>query len=321
MKLMADWSDRTLTAADSTPEHVYINRRRFLQYGVAVLTATPGAASLLQASATYAQATALQYTKGVVTLAGEPLTTVENFTGITNFYEFGFDKRAPAETAKNFKTVPWSIEVNGAVNKPGQYDLQDLLKPSPLEERIYRWRCVETWSMVVPWIGIPLSTLINALEPTAEAQYVEFTSLYDPEQMPEQKRTTSFPWPYVEGLRLDEARHSLALLAVGAYGRPLANQNGAPVRVVIPWKYGFKSPKSIAKIRFTATQPATTWSTIAPDEYGFYANVNPDVDHPRWSQRQEKRIGEDDFRETLLFNGYAEQVASLYAGMDLQKNY
>lgn len=316
---MAYWYDTTLTPADITPHELYINRRRFLQYGAAVLAASTGMAHVLRAKSGHAAEAGLNYTKGVMTV-DEPLTTAENFTGITNFYEFGFDKRAPAETAKNFKTSPWSIEVTGEVNKPGRYDLADLLAPHQLEERVYRWRCVETWSMVVPWIGVPLSTVIQQVEPTANAQYVEFTTLYDPDQMPEQ-RNKSFPWPYVEGLRMDEALHSLTILAVGAYGQPLANQNGAPIRVVVPWKYGFKSPKSIVKIRFTNTQPATTWSTLAPQEYGFYANVNPDVDHPRWSQKQEKRIGEDDFRDTLLFNGYAEQVASLYAGLDLRKNY
>ena len=250
----------------------------------------------------------------------DKLTPWEDVTGYNNFYEFGTDKEDPARNATGFRTSPWKVEIAGEVARPAVHDMDDLLKGLTVEERVYRHRCVEAWSMVVPWNGVPLRDLIDRLEPTSRAKYVEFTTLLDPRQMPGQRRAI-LDWPYVEGLRMDEARHPLALLATGVYGKPLPNQNGAPLRLVVPWKYGFKGGKSLVRIRFTERQPRTTWNLAAPDEYGFYANVNPEVDHPRWSQARERRVGELFKRKTLMFNGYADQVASLYAGMDLRKYY
>ncbi|MGH9891909.1 MAG: protein-methionine-sulfoxide reductase catalytic subunit MsrP, partial [bacterium] len=250
----------------------------------------------------------------------EPPTAFAKITAYNNFYELGTDKEDPARNAVHFKTRPWSIAIEGEVARPGVYDLEDFLKPHRLEERIYRLRCVEAWSMVVPWVGIPLAELIKRFEPTGNAKFVEFVTLFDPEQMPGQRRPI-LDWPYVEGLRIDEATHPLTFLAVGLYGEMLPNQNGAPIRLVVPWKYGFKSIKSIVKLRFAEQQPRTTWNKLSPHEYGFYANVNPNVDHPRWSQNKERRIGEFFRRDTLLFNGYAEQVAHLYAGMDLARDF
>jgi sulfoxide reductase catalytic subunit YedY len=248
------------------------------------------------------------------------MNSLEDITHYNNFYEFGTDKEQPAVLAKNFKTTPWTVSVEGEVAKPKTYDLDAIMKLAPLEERIYRHRCVEGWSIVVPWIGYSLSTLIKLAEPTAKAKYVAFQSLYDPKQMWSPMRA-GIPFPYVEGLRMDEAMHPLTLLSVGLYGEVLPNQNGAPVRLVIPWKYGFKSIKSIVKIRFQEKQPPATWNIAIPNEYGFYSNVNPKVDHPRWSQAKERRLGEFFKRDTLMFNGYADQVASLYTGMDLKKYY
>jgi sulfoxide reductase catalytic subunit YedY len=248
----------------------------------------------------------------------EPQTSYKDATTYNNFYEFGIDKDDPAQNARTLQTRPWTISVEGEVAKPQTIDIDDLLKWFPLEQRVYRMRCVEAWSMVIPWLGFPLAPLIKRLEPTGNAKYVEFVTKLDPIQMPGQ-RIPILKWPYVEGLRLDEALHPLTLMAVGLYGRMLPNQNGAPLRLVVPWKYGFKGIKSIVKIRFTAEQPRTTWALAAPDEYGFYANVNPEVDHPRWSQKTERRIGEFQRRPTLPFNGYAEQVAGMYAGMDLRR--
>jgi sulfoxide reductase catalytic subunit YedY len=252
----------------------------------------------------------------------ETLTSYKDVTSYNNFYEFGTDKADPARRASTLITRPWSLAVEGLVKKPKVYDLDELLKLAPLEERIYRMRCVEGWSMVIPWIGISLSELIRRVEPSGSAKYVEFTSLADKKQMPGLSSSV-LDWPYVEGLRLDEAMHPLTLLTFGLYGEVLPKQNGAPVRLVVPWKYGFKSIKSIVRIRFTESEPKTSWNVSAPREYGFYSNVNPDVDHPRWSQASEIRIGEGGLfkpkRKTLPFNGYAEQVASLYAGMDLRK--
>jgi methionine sulfoxide reductase catalytic subunit len=250
----------------------------------------------------------------------DKLTPWEDVTGYNNFYEFGTDKSDPARNAAGFRTSPWTVEIGGEVQRPARYALDDLLKGLAVEERVYRHRCVEAWSMVVPWSGIPLGRLIDRLEPTSKAKYVEFTTLLDPRQMPGQQRAL-LDWPYTEALRMDEARHPLTLLVTGLYGKPLPNQNGAPLRLVVPWKYGFKGGKSIVRIRFVERQPATTWNIAAPDEYGFYANVNPEVDHPRWSQARERRVGEFFKRPTLPFNGYAEQVASLYAGLDLRKNF
>ena len=250
----------------------------------------------------------------------EERTSEEDATSYNNFYEFGSDKTDPKRNASSLRTRPWKVAIEGEVAKPAAVDLDALLAPHPLEERVYRLRCVEAWSMVIPWVGFPLGDLLRRFEPTSQAKFVELTTLLDPQQMPGQRRAV-LQWPYVEGLRIDEAMHPLAILAVGMYGEVLPNQNGAPLRLVVPWKYGFKSAKSIVRIRLTRTQPATSWNLAAPDEYGFYANVNPEVDHPRWSQKRERRIGEFLRRPTLPFNGYAEQVASLYAGLDLRKNY
>ena len=255
---------------------------------------------------------------------GENLTSYQDVTTYNNFYEFGTEKSDPARTASSLKTRPWTVAIEGAIEKPGNYGIEDLMALAPLEERIYRMRCVEGWSMVIPWIGFPFARLIEKVQPTSAAKFVEFVTLDDPRQMP----GLAYPvlhWPYVEGLRIDEANHPLTLLTFGLYGEVLPNQNGAPIRFVVPWKYGFKSGKSVVKIRFREHQPMTSWNRAAPHEYGFYSNVNPEVDHPRWSQATERRIGEDGFfqrkRPTLMFNGYAEQVASLYSGMDLRKFY
>jgi sulfoxide reductase catalytic subunit YedY len=258
----------------------------------------------------------------------EALTPFEAVTTYNNFYEFGTDKDDPAAHADKLKTRPWQVKVEGEVRKPRTYDIDELLKLAPLEERVYRMRCVEGWSMVIPWVGFSLAELIKRVEPTGNAKFVEFVTLLDPAQMPGQN-VRVLKWPYVEGLRIDEAVHPLTLLTVGLYGEVLPNQNGAPVRVVVPWKYGFKSAKSIVQIRFTEQQPKTSWELAGPNEYGFYSNVNPNVDHPRWSQAKERRIEKvsvldslfDKKRETLMFNGYADQVAQLYAGMDLKKNF
>lgn len=267
-------------------------------------------------------------------LAGDKLAQVKKFTGnlpdeltsykdvttYNNFYEFGIGKEEPAQNAGSLKTRPWTVSIEGEVHKPKVFDIEELLKLAPLEERVYRLRCVEAWSMVIPWIGYPLSELLKQVEPTANAKYVEFITLFNREQMPGQNSSV-LNWPYREALRMDEAMHPLTLLTVGLYGEVLPNQNGAPIRVVIPWKYGFKSAKSIVKIRLLEKQPTTSWMEASPNECGFYANVNPDVDHPRWSQAKERRIGDFFKRPTLPFNGYAEQVSSLYAGMDLIKNF
>jgi sulfoxide reductase catalytic subunit YedY len=241
-------------------------------------------------------------------------------TTYNNFYELGTDKPDPSRNAGTLRPRPWSVTIEGEVKHPQVIDVDALLRSFALEERIYRMRCVEAWSMVIPWVGFPLAELVKRAEPTSRAKYVVFQTLHDPEQLPGQRRPV-LRWPYVEGLRIDEATHPLALLAVGLYGRVLPNQNGAPIRLVVPWKYGFKGAKSIVRIRFQERQPETTWNLSAPDEYGFYANVNPEVDHPRWSQARERRIGEFFRRKTLPFNGYGAEVASLYAGLDLRKNY
>jgi sulfoxide reductase catalytic subunit YedY len=248
------------------------------------------------------------------------LTPWEDVTGYNNFYEFGTDKEDPAANAGRLRTRPWTVRVEGMVKKPADYQLEEFIKPHTLEDRIYRHRCVEAWSMVVPWQGFPMADLVKRVEPLPSARYIEFTTLHDPRQMPGQ-RMPVLQWPYVEGLRLDEAMHPLSFFVVGVYGKVLPNQNGAPLRHVVPWKYGFKGCKSIVKIRFTDREPRTAWNVATPHEYGFYANVNPTVDHPRWTQAKERRIGELGRRNTLMFNGYADQVASLYAGMDLRKLY
>ena len=311
-----------IKSSEITAKALYLDRRRFLQ------TAATGALAFA-AAGVVPGLTRPGYAQEREKLAGvqksslstdEPLTPYEDITNYNNFYEFDTNKYSPAKVAKDFRTKPWSVVVEGEVNKPAVYQLEDLIKPHTLEERIYRLRCVEGWSMVIPWVGFPLGDVIKRFEPTSKAKYVEFTTLLDPVQMPGQRRSV-LKWPYVEGLRMDEAMHPLTILAVGLYGEVLPNQNGAPLRLVVPWKYGFKSIKSIVKIRFVEQQPVSSWELSAPQEYGFYSNVNPEVSHPRWSQARERRIGELSKRKTLMFNGYADQVAQLYTGMDLTKNY
>ncbi|RMF88988.1 MAG: protein-methionine-sulfoxide reductase catalytic subunit MsrP [Nitrospinota bacterium] len=308
--------------SEVTDKRLYLERRRFLRlaWGTVLATAAGVVGPELGSPRPALAGEKLKGVRKGPFSTDEELTPYKAVTTYNNFYEFATDKRSPAELAKNFQTKPWTVAIEGEVKKPAVYALEDLLKPHPLEERIYRLRCVEAWSMVIPWVGFPLGDLIKRLEPTSKAKYVEFVTLYDPEQMPGQ-RYPVLKWPYVEGLRMDEAMHPLTILAVGLYGEVLPNQNGAPLRLVVPWKYGFKSIKSIVKIRFVEQQPVTTWHRAAPHEYGFYANVNPEVDHPRWSQARERRIGEFFKRKTLMFNGYAEEVAHLYAGMDLRKYY
>ena len=306
-----------IPSSEITDERLYFDRREFLRK--AGLAAAAAAASVALPSAACAKTEEPVQGGGSGDLKAE-LTPWEDVTGYNNFYEFGTDKDDPARNAKNFRTKPWTVRVDGLVAKPADYQLEDFIKPHKLEERIYRHRCVEAWSMVVPWLGFPMADLVKRVQPLSSARFVEFTTLNDPKQMPG-LRMPVLDWPYVEGLRLDEAMHPLTLFAVGVYGKMLPNQNGAPLRTVIPWKYGFKGGKSIVRVRFTDRQPATAWNKAAPEEYGFYANVNPTVDHPRWSQARERRIGEFRRRETLMFNGYADQVGRLYAGLDLRKNY
>lgn len=292
-----------------TPETIYRERRALLKtMGFAGLSSLLGDAWISDAVA-----------------ASDALTPYEHVTGYNNFYELGLDKTDPAANASQLKTAPWSVVIEGEVAKPGVLTLEDIVKPHAQEERIYRLRCVEAWSMVIPWTGFALKDLLARFEPTSKAKYVAFESIYDPENLPGQKNNSSgLHWPYVEGLRMDEAMHPLTILATGLYGKTLPNQNGAPLRLVVPWKYGFKSIKSIVKIRMQEEQPKTTWNVSAPREYGFYANVNPDVDHPRWSQATERRLPSSLLKPnripTQMFNGYAEQVAALYKGMDLRVN-
>ena len=302
--------------SEITPLSVYRNRRQFLK----AASATGAVAALSSwAPARAARAKLEGVVKGPYA-TDEEKTPYDAITTYNNFYEFGSDKDEPAKHARFMHTRPWSITVDGEVAKPGTYTYEDLVKPHRLEERIYRLRCVEAWSMVVPWVGIPLADMIRRFEPTSRAKYVAFRTLLDPKQMPGQQ-SSILPWPYVEGLRMDEALHPLTLMVVGLYGEELPNQNGAPLRLMAPWKYGFKNIKSIVAFSFVEDQPRNTWNVAAPNEYGFYANVNPEVDHPRWSQARERRIGEFLRRPTLMFNGYGEEVAGLYAGMDLRKLY
>ncbi|WP_310447702.1 protein-methionine-sulfoxide reductase catalytic subunit MsrP [Thiobacillus sp.] len=299
--------------SEITPPEVYRERRRFMQ-GVGALAA----GAVLGAAGDAAAGPRLPGVRASAYRLDEERTPYKDVTTYNNFYEFGTGKGDPAENAGSLRTQSWTVAVEGEVRRPATWDIDTLLKLAPLEERVYRLRCVEGWSMVIPWVGFPLRELIRRAEPTGKAKYVEFVTLHDPAQMPGQ-RTRLLDWPYVEGLRLDEAMHPLTLLAVGLYGEVLPKQNGAPVRLVVPWKYGFKSAKSIARIRFVEKPPLTAWMKAAPREYGFYSNVNPHVDHPRWSQAKERRIGEFFKRDTLMFNGYGEQVAQLYRGMDLKR--
>ena len=318
-----------ISGSEITDPAVYFNRRNFIRTGVLAASAVatglayrqlnhPAAGKIKTVRIEGLATTATNGTSGF--RAAEAETSFENITHYNNFYEFSTDKEGVASAAANFDTKGWQVSVEGLVNKPRVFDLDDLLKISPPEERIYRMRCVEGWSMVIPWAGFSLSKLLAAVEPTSDAKYVAFETLLDPRRMPGQ-RSNVLNWPYVEGLRMDEAMHPLTLLASGIYGRELPPQDGAPIRLVTPWKYGFKGIKSIVKIKLVATQPPTTWNIAAPTEYGFYANVNPHVDHPRWSQATEQRIGESGRRPTLMFNGYEKQVGHLYAGLDLRANF
>jgi methionine sulfoxide reductase catalytic subunit len=346
---------KPIPSSEITPETVYKNRRQFIKdsTNLALLTTLPTAGIVMPGNA-LAQDTnrELAAAKAIVNVENpesavwwqdkfnnrvavpdahpfnteEPLTPYKDVTTYNNFYEFGTDKSDPARNSGSFKAEPWAVEVTGEVAKPGVYGIEDIIKPHTLEERIYRLRCVEAWSMVIPWIGFPLADLIKRFEPNSDARFVEFHTLVDPDMMPAQRsRFATIKWPYQEGLRMDEAMHPLTLMAVGLYGNVLPSQNGAPLRLVVPWKYGFKSIKSIVRINFTRNMPQTSWNDLQPQEYGFYANVNPQVSHPRWSQATERRLPSSLFStnrmQTLMFNGYAEEVAGLYAGMDLSANY
>ncbi len=310
-----------ILSSEITPKELYLNRRAFLA-GAATLAGTALAGSkVIEAISPTERAYAagkLTYTPGPFGTT-EKQTPLKDITNYNNYYEFSTDKYEPADLAKNFQTRPWTVRVEGLASKPKTFDIDTLLK-LPLQERIYRMRCVEGWSMVIPWIGFPLKSVLDQVQPNSKAKFVKFTSLNDPKRFPGQQRNV-LTWPYVEGLRLDEAMHPLTILAVGLYGDVLPNQDGAPVRLVVPWKYGFKGIKAIVKIELVEQQPVSTWTQSAPNEYGFYSNVNPKVDHPRWSQAKERRIGEFFKRDTLMFNGYGDQVASLYTGMDLKKNF
>ncbi len=312
-----------MPSSEITPEPVYRNRRAFIKAAgltAAALTAGTLAPSLLAACDGDTKTRVADSAGGEVVAGQDTTTSFEDITTYNNYYEFGTDKEDPSRNAGALRTTPWSVQVTGLAKKPATYALDDLLARHRVQDRTYRLRCVEAWSMVIPWQGIPLAEMIRRFEPLPSAKFVTFTTLLRPSEMPGQRRDV-LPWPYVEALRLDEAMHPLTLIATGLYGKPLPNQNGAPLRLVVPWKYGFKSAKSLVKIEFLERQPSTTWNVAAPDEYGFYANVNPQVDHPRWTQSRERRIGEWRRRPTLMFNGYADQVASLYRGMDLRKNF
>ena len=306
--------------SEITPKADYINRREFMTgaASVAAALAVTGC-DMVKPSQVALANTKLTTVKSQFSTTETP-TPLKDIANYNNFYEFSTDKYGPADLARNFRTSPWKVKVGGAVPEKRTYQLDELMKLAPLEERIYRLRCVEGWSMVIPWVGFSLSNFINQMKPTSKAKYVKFTTLMDPSQFPGQ-RSQVLDWPYTEGLRMDEAMHPLTLLTFGMYGETLPNQDGAPVRIVVPWKYGFKSIKSIVSIDFVGSEPPTAWNTAAPNEYGFYSNVNPNVDHPRWSQATERRIGEFRKRPTLMFNGYGDQVASLYNGMDLKKYF
>ncbi len=315
----------TILPSEITQEASYLDRREFLARAGIATAGMLGAGSALAALAQAPEATGARLAgvrESGFSTAQAP-NSWEDITTYNNFYEFGTGKDDPAKNAQAFVSRPWTVEISGECDKPGSYDYADIIGPHALEERIYRLRCVEAWSMVIPWVGIPLGDVLKRFEPNSQAKFVRFKTLHDPERMPGQRRRV-LAWPYVEGLTIAEATHPLVILAVGVYGRVLPNQNGAPLRLVVPWKYGFKSIKSIVSIEFTRRQPRTSWELAAPSEYGFYANVNPTVDHPRWSQARERAIGAGLFapkKETLMFNGYGEQVAHLYAGLDLRSNF
>jgi sulfoxide reductase catalytic subunit YedY len=322
---MNRYHDPSILPSEIPSESEYFDRRRV----VAALAASAamiggGIDAVAQTGRPAVQARpAPRYTRNPKFSTNEPPNSWEDITTYNNFYEFGFNKEDPYERAQSFRSHPWNVEIDGETEVRGRFTLEDILKPHALEERIYRFRCVEAWSRIVPWMGFPLADIIRRFKPTSRAKFVEFTTLLDPKQMPGQ-RTSVLDWPYREGLRIDEAMNPLTMLVVGVYGKWLPNQNGAPLRLIVPWKYGFKSIKSIVRIRFTERQPATSWNLSAPDEYGFFANVNPEVDHPRWSQAKERRIGGNFLTsriDTLPFNGYAAEVASLYRGMDLRRFY
>lgn len=310
-------------SSEITPKRLYLNRRQFIAGSAALATS-----GFLSPATIFGQSAVQEEDKkGKLSIAKtgeftvlEPMTPYKLATTFTNFYEFSTGKRAVLELAKDFRTRPWTLSVEGHVEQKLKFDIEELIHMFPLEERVYRWRCVEAWSMVIPWIGFPLASLIKKCKPTSKAKYIEFVTLMDRKQMPG-LRSRVLRWPYLEGLRMDEAMHPLALVVVGMYGEILPNQNGAPIRMVIPWKYGFKSGKSIVKIKFVEKMPHTSWRRANPNEYGFYGNVNPNVDHPRWSQASERRAGEEGRRKTLMFNGYTDEVGHLYSGMNLKKNY
>jgi sulfoxide reductase catalytic subunit YedY len=313
-----------IRSSEITDRKLYLNRREFIRAttstAAAVATGVVGAEAFLRAATPAPHGRKLDNVQESAFSTDEKTNKWEDITTYNNYYEFGTDKDSPSMLARNFKTEPWTVTVEGECAKKAAWHLEDILKGQTLEDRIYRHRCVEAWSMIIPWVGFPLSDFIKKCEPTSKAKYVEFTTLYDPKQMPG-VRSPVLRWPYVEGLRLDEAMHPLTILVVGLYGEVVPNQDGAPLRLAVPWKYGFKHIKSIVKIKFVEKQPLNTWQESAPQEYGFYSNVNPSVDHPRWSQASERRIGEFLRRKTMMFNGYGDQVASLYSGMDLKKNY
>ncbi|HEY3658364.1 MAG TPA: protein-methionine-sulfoxide reductase catalytic subunit MsrP [Steroidobacteraceae bacterium] len=311
-----------IAPSDITPYDKYVSRRALLAGGLGLAAAQAigrfGGEAFGQAAPA-----ALTYTRNAALSVADAPNSYKDITTYNNYYEFGTDKSDPAENSQKFRPLPWNVTVAGEAEVTGTYSIEDILKPHPLEERIYRMRCVEAWSMIVPWVGFPLGDLLKRFKPTSKAKFVEFKTLYDPRQMPGE-RSRVLEWPYVEGLRMDEAMHPLTLMAVGLYGKAMPNQNGAPLRLIVPWKYGFKGIKAIVGIKFTEQAPRTTWALSAPNEYGFFANVNPAVDHPRWSQATERHIGGslfDQRRPTLPFNGYGAQVASLYNGMDLRKNF
>jgi sulfoxide reductase catalytic subunit YedY len=312
-----------IRSSEITPRSLYLNRRKFLAglatSGVAAATGL-GIRAIVSPSTTALAANKIDGIKKSPLSTTEKITPYQDVTNYNNYYEFSTEKDEPAKLAKNFRTRPWKVKIDGLVEKKQELDIDTIIKMASPEERIYRHRCVEGWSIVVPWVGFSLSELIKRVNPTSKAKFVEFTTILDMSQMPGQQRQV-LEWPYVEGLRMDEAMNPLALLCFGMYGEQLPNQDGAPLRIVVPWKYGFKSAKAIVRIRFTDKQPLNTWQVSAPREYGFYSNVNPSVDHPRWSQAKERRLGEFLKRPTLMFNGYGDQVASLYSGMDLKKNF